>query len=232
MSTSIFLGWRQKFQRDQSSCWNPDPERSPPSPGVWWEVTSGAVTGAIFISLSQSSCFVLAGSIRSGVVGSVLLCPCQQGIQAFLTGAHHMAPAPPSGSGSTQLQNSCGLAHCHLYSGSTHMTTVAESDCVWQCVCVHADEVYDLVCTCGMTEGPHIGELFLSLLATKSLALLSFKGNDWVWTRFSFCLCTGGCCFYNTEVFYSKNDKDVEQRASWWTDFCAASLSREGEGGG
>lgn len=38
---------------------------------------------SLSLSLSESSCFVLAGSIQSGIVGSVLPCPCQQGIQAF-----------------------------------------------------------------------------------------------------------------------------------------------------
>ena len=36
---------------------------------------------------------------------------------------------------------------------------MCDSVCVCVCVCVCAAEVSDLVCTCGMTEGPRIGEL-------------------------------------------------------------------------
>lgn len=49
--------------------------------------------------------------------------------------------------------------------------------------CVHAAEVCDLVCTCGMTEGSGIGELFYRYLQQKvylfhiSKAMLEF-GQD------------------------------------------------------
>lgn len=39
------------------------------------------------------------------------------------------------------------------------------------CDSVYAAEVYDLVCTCGMTEGPHIGELFCHDLQQKLFIL-------------------------------------------------------------
>ena len=167
---------------------------------AWWEVVSGPITGAIFIPLSQSSCFVLAGSIRSGIVGSVLPCPRQQAIQAFLTGARHMAPDSPSGSRSSRLRNTCGLARCQFFGGGTHMTTKKLS--VWQCVCIHADEVYDLVCCCGMTEGPRVGELFQHDLQQKKVQpLCSSRAVFEFSTRFEVGLSTLCCCFYNREIF-------------------------------
>lgn len=227
----IVLGWRQTFQKDQSSCWNPEPKRSPLSPTVWWEVTSGPVIGAIFISLSkQLLCPCGIDPEWHCRVGSPL--PLSAGNPGVPNRSPSHGPGSPSGSRSTQLHNTCGLARCHLYSSGTHMTTVA-------CVVAWSLTVCDSVCVfmqihlwpclyLGDDRRPSHWGAFLSLLATKSLPFLFFKGNIWIWTRFSFCLCTWGCCFYNTEVFYTKNVQDVEQRVSWWTDFCAASLSREG----
>lgn len=84
------------------------------SPGPFW-------------SLPHNSCSVLAGSIQSGIVGSVLLFPCQQGIQAFLTGAHHMAPAPLQGPDSPSSRT-------HVVWPTAIFTAAAHSLCVTVCV--------------------------------------------------------------------------------------------------
>ena len=153
------MGWRQRLQSQKGHL----------SPR--WEVVSGPITGAIFIPLSQSSCFVLAGSIRSGIVGSVLPCPRQQAIQAFLTGARHMAPDSPSGSRSSRLRNTCGLARCQFFGGGTHMTTKKLSLTVCDSVCVFMQMKF-------MT-------LFVAVGWQKALALGSFSNTTCNKKKFS-----------------------------------------------
>lgn len=73
-----------------------DSKRSPLSPAVWWEVTSGPITRVISISLSkQLLCPCRIDLAWHCQVGSAV--SCQPGIQAFLTGVHHMAQAPLQG---------------------------------------------------------------------------------------------------------------------------------------
>lgn len=119
---------------DQSSCWDSKPKRSPLSPQYCGEKSPVGQSPGPFSSLSQGSCFVLAGSIQSGIVGSVLLCPCQQGIQASLTGARHMAPARLRGPDPTSSRTH--VAWPTAISNSTHMTTVQLSLTVCDRVCV------------------------------------------------------------------------------------------------
>lgn len=91
-------------------------------------------------------------------VGSAV--SCQQGIQAFLTGAHHMAPVPLQGpdppSSRTHVVWPAAISPeaAHIWPQKLILTACDS-------VCIHADEVYDLVCSCGMTEGPHTGEPFI-----------------------------------------------------------------------
>lgn len=136
-----------------------EPERSPPFPVVWWQVTTGPITGAIFISLSkQLLCPCRIDLEWRCQVGSAV--SCQQGIQAFLTGAHHMAPVPLQGpdppSSRTHVVWPAAISPeaAHIWPQKLILTACDS-------VCIHADEVYDLVCSCGMTEGPHTGEPFI-----------------------------------------------------------------------
>lgn len=102
--------------------------RSPPLPFVWWEVTCGPVTRTIFVSPSKQ-----------------LLCPCgidpewhcRVGSAVLLSAGNpgvpnrstSHGPSSPSGSRFTQLQNTCGLAHCHFYSSSSTLI-MCDSACV------------------------------------------------------------------------------------------------------
>ncbi len=117
----------------------------------------------------------------------------------------------PSGSRSTPLQNTCGLARCHLHGGGAHMTTEAEPDCVWQCVCIHADEVYDLVFSCGMTAGPHIGELFCHYLHCKVSPFYSSRAEFEFRRNFN-SVCAPSIVVFTTQRFLNKD------RLRCWTE--------------
>lgn len=88
------------------------------------------------LSLSQSGRFALAESIQSGFVGSVLPCPCQRRIQAFLTRARLVAPVRLPGPDSPSSRTHVVWPAAISAVGSTHMTTASEFDRVWQCVFV------------------------------------------------------------------------------------------------
>lgn len=116
-----------------------------------------------FSSLSQSSCFALAGSIQNGIVGSVLPCPCQQGIQAFLTRACTWPWFP--------FRVQIHPAPEHMWSGPLpslqERHTLDHSSWVWLCVtvCVFMQLKF-------MT-------LFVPAGWQKALTLGSFSITDW-----------------------------------------------------
>lgn len=98
---------------------------------------------------------------RSRVSGAVPLSAGNPGVPNRST-SH--GPGSPSGSRFTQLQNTCGLAHCHFYSSSSSSRSLPVCDSV----CIHAADIYDLVCTCRVTEGSHIGKLFITTCKNRS----------------------------------------------------------------
>lgn len=134
---------------------------------LWWGVTSGPITGPTFISPSQRP-----------------LCPCpidppwhchRAGSRCGLSPGN---PAVPNGGTSPRFRAPHGGSTTHVSwpaATSTRTATEAESERVRHRVCVHADEVCDLVCSCGEAWGPRIGELLCYYLKQKLTHFFPFK---------------------------------------------------------
>lgn len=141
---SLPLYWVEGTEIEATAAAGQRQTRSPLLLVVWWEVTR-----AIFVSPSEQ-----------------LLCPCRidpewhcrVGSPVPLSAGNPGVPnrsVSPSGSRST---------HPNPPSSKTHVvwpTAIfwAAAPSLLVTACVYAAHIYDLVCTCGMTEGAHIGEL-------------------------------------------------------------------------
>lgn len=211
--------------------------RSPPSTVVWWEVTRGPITGAIFVSLSKQ-----------------LLCPC--GID--LDWHCQVNSATPLSVGNPGAPNR-GTSHVpgpirvqvhpgpeHMWSGplpSLHqqhtydMTTVPRRNLtVWQYafvyVCVFMQQEFmTLFLLVGWHKALTLGS-FLSLLATKSLppgirpyssrAILEF------WQDFHSACALAIVVVTTQRSFIKRMIKMLNRESHDDLIFSAASLSREG----
>lgn len=151
----------------------------------------------------KSSCFVLVG----------LTWGCQVGSAVLLSGGN---PAVPNRSVSRDLgslHQTPELMWPGLQPSSNHHSTkrdhsrTFEADWLWRHM--HSSSCWSCFLPMGWQTVLTLGHF---LMSDKKFSMLYFsKGAVW----FSFSQCTKGCCLYNTEIFSTKNDKDVKQRVSW-----------------
>ena len=158
----IFVIWKTIFHTSPYSqyvCDRVTARKVTSTRRLWWDSLAAPIIAVNFISLSEP-----------------LLCPFridpewrrQQGARALLTGAQRSFPTS-FGDWVHRPPGHCGLWPAAILTGGAQRwpqkLILTARVCV--CVCVHADDVYDLVCSCWMKGGLLTGEPLLFPHVTK-----------------------------------------------------------------